>query len=192
MFTEKTMNHSFKIFLLGFLVLVGCGEKYDSRDLDGDISSVERDLASAKVIAESYGGMVGTLASVRVNVLENSLAMLKQRKGSLFYFIPIRYEFAGAEVCSSITANTDELSADIASAESELAAAKAESDRYSGGLIHSLALARVATHEFTVASLKQRQLFAKWDVPLPVPGSAAEGDVGSEPASPVVSDSEAL
>jgi len=80
------------------------------------------------------------------------------------------------------------LESEITKKEKELEEAKAEAEKYSGGLIAAMKEATVATIEQTLAMLKQEYLRSKYGLALPSI-SSGETTVGKKPPSPKTSTS---
>jgi hypothetical protein len=118
--------------------------------------------------------------------------MLDQRLKSWTFGIGLRYTVAGERFVSNgagdeqATAIERELTALRASITTQ----EMEASRYSGGLIHAMALASVATMRQTEALLDQRRLLLRYDIPAygVAPASAGGPPSGAvaTPVSPAV------
>tara|TARA_B110000503_G_C6938955_1_gene326051 strand:+ start:60 stop:638 length:579 start_codon:yes stop_codon:yes gene_type:complete len=183
-------------FLLLIIGLVGCAETVDTTQLDEEITKVQEQLDAARGELELYnGGGIHAMTQMQVKVLETTLAMLEQKRTSWLMMVSLNYDVDNGAHCDSFLDDFDSLEADIASTAAEMDTAQSKADMYRGGLIRTMALAEVATHRMTLAVLNQRQLMAKWDIPLfAQSGIGASGDAAMEiiPAGPVVSDEDAI
>ena len=126
---------------------------------------------------------------MNVKVLENSLAMLEQKRSSWINGIVVNYHSSDVVTTPNIE-GIDGIREDIEETSEKLETAQATADRYSSGLIRTIALGEAATHRLTLAQLNQRLLYSKWDIPTLL----SQGDERSSvaPAGPIVSDEEAL
>lgn len=159
------------------LLLLAGGAAACARDLSPeevalvDSLKKERDGVEAEIKAaearnaELAGGLVKSLVETRLELLKTNLELLRQR---------IHAIEAGGKievVASAVAPDPDvaeELAREIESQEAELAAARADEARYSGGLVKAMKASTVATQEMTLAMLRQRYLSAKYGLAAPV------------------------
>jgi hypothetical protein len=158
--------------------LVGCGHKLTPEeqqqltDLKQQLQTVRQEVEAAKMQQGDYaGGLLKALLDVRLEVLKINEALLDQRVQALE---------SGAKITVVVQATKDDpiraaqLAAEIEAQKVKLAQAKAESDRYSGGLVQAISLVSVATVGNTVAMLEQQHLMAKYGLALPTPPTSGE------------------
>ena len=153
-------------------VLAGCGHKLTPEEqqqltkLKQELQAVRDDVDAAKRQQGQYsGGLLKALLDVRVEVLKTNEALLDQRVQALE---------SGAKITVVVQAVRDDpiraaqLATEIEAQKVKLAQAKAEADRYSGGLMQAMSLVSAATVANTVAVLEQQHLVAKYGLGLPV------------------------
>jgi hypothetical protein len=132
---------------------------------------------------------MGTLASIRLQVLKNTEAMLIQKKLSILRGITLVYrdDVPRGPVSSEEQAAADK---DLAQAKRDLEDAQAEADRYSGGLLANLAQLRVAVASMVVGLVVQQRTLHRYGISTP---SVVHSD--SKPGTPpgqIVPDKSAL
>jgi len=158
--------------------LVGCGHKLSPEEqqqltaLKQQLEIVQQEVAAAKEQRGNYtGGLIRALIDVRLEVLKVNEALLDQRVQAIE---------SGAKITMVVQATKDDpiraaqLTAEIEAQKAKLAQAKAEADRYSGGLLQGLSLMSVATVGNTIAMLEQQYLLAKYGLALPTPPSSTD------------------
>lgn len=152
-----------------FLVFcASCTQVPSTEDLDSDIAKLDDALKVASEEAKAYsGGLVKVLIEVRKEVLSTTRAMLDQKRSAFKRFVPLAYQVDGKPF--NPPQNKEELLKgirdDIEKTQNDIAEARKENDRYSGGLIKVMILTRIATLDNTLAFLKQRELLLKHDIP---------------------------
>jgi hypothetical protein len=135
-------------------------------DLDRIRQEIERGM---KDDAAYSGGLIKTLIGMRLDVLKTNEALVEQRIHALE---------SGARVTVVVSAtNPDpttatELAEEIESQRAKVEEARAEADRYSGGLVQAMAETAVATNRNTLAMLEQQYLIAKYGLALPAVAAA--------------------
>ena len=152
-----------------FLILFATGQEFDTQPIKTEISSLESNILQAKAESEKYsGGLVKALLDSRIQILENTKAMLEQRLTAGNYKINIRYTVNGKEYVPP--ADKDRILQDIESnaltALKEMESAQKEADRYSGGLVKSLKLTTIATLQQQLATLEMKRCVVLFDIPL--------------------------
>lgn len=158
------------------LALVGCLKKELSPEDSKLISELRTELVSTRAsLVEAQaedaiyaGGLIKALIGIRLQVLKTNEALIQQRINAIE---------SGAEIKTSISSfQPDPVAAAALQAEidreiMELAVARAEAARYTGGLVAALKMSAVATKEQSLALLKQRFLSAKYGLSVGVPSA---------------------
>jgi hypothetical protein len=158
-------------------------------------SGLERNSGSnskAEAEAVNYsGGAIQAIIAARRQVLRLTQDALKQKRQTVLRRIDLKITFDAKAVPVASIEDLRAIELDIAAQESKAAAARAEADRYSGGLLQSLALMKAATEEFSTATLRMKLYTSKYGIGLPL---APEGAVEAKPApaGKVVKDRDAL
>jgi hypothetical protein len=178
--------------LLGGLLLVviafssqGCAaeltpeQKQLVADLKQDLGRIREDIEHATKDDAAYsGGLIKSLIGMRLEILKTNEALVEQRIHALE---------AGARITVVVNATkadptrAAELAKEIESQKAKVAEARAEADRYSGGLVQAMAETAVATNRNTLAMLEQQYFIAKYG--LAVPSVPVEGRVATETES---------
>lgn len=148
-------------------------------DLKQDLGRIHQEIEDATMDDTAYsGGLIKSLIGMRLEVLKTNEALVEQRIHALE---------TGARITVVVNATKPdparaaELAKEIESQRAKVAEARAEADRYSGGLVQALAETAVATSRNTLAMLEQQYFIAKYGLAMPtVP---AESRVAAETES---------
>lgn len=183
-----------RLLVIGtLLVSVGCKSGLSPEDvklvetLKAEQQAVAREIADAEKDATKYqGGLVLSLINVRLETLRGTEALLGQRVHAIESGAPVTVQIPATK---PDPARAAELVKEIDTQTAALAAAQAEADKYSGGLVHAMALSTVATNAQTLAMLRQSYVIAKFGLASPMlapaPNAGGEGgrpvSVASEP-----------
>lgn len=122
-----------------------------------------------KEIEEIQEGGVQSQRVARLRVLETNLALLERRYLSLKHGIVLPAAEAIGQAASVDKNAIGNLENDIANIRRVIEESQKEADAYSGGLIKTTLLYRLATEQTTLASLEQQYLSLKYGMP-PAPG----------------------
>lgn len=164
-------------------------------EIDRDRQALNDQLTSTRADAAKYsGGLIKSLIEVRVQVIQNTLSMLDQKRASILKRISLHYTIAGDAVTEATDTELIAILKEIEQAEARATASRTEAERYSGGLVHAMALAKAATDDLSVSQLRLKFYSAKHGLSLiPIKGS---GPSSSEPepalGKNIVSDKDAL
>jgi hypothetical protein len=152
-------------------------------DLKQDLGRIRQEIEHATKDDAAYsGGLIKSLIGVRLEVLKTNEALVEQR---------IHAIKAGTRITLVVNAvKTDptraaELAKEIESQKAKVAEARAEADRYSGGLVQAMAETAVATARNSLAMLEQQFFIAKYG--LAMPPSAAKTAAAAESESKTTS-----
>lgn len=182
--------------LIGILLLVllglsgqGCSaelspeQKQVVADLKQDLDRIRQEIERGTNDDAAYsGGLIKTLIGMRLEVLKTNEALVEQRIHALE---------SGARISVVVNATKPdparaaELAKEIESQRVKVEEARAEADRYSGGLVQAMAETAVATNRNTLAMLEQQYFIAKYG--LAIPAVAAAHAVPTETGSKVTS-----
>jgi hypothetical protein len=160
--------------------------------LEADLKEIAVLIQKAEAEAVNYsGGAIQAIIAARRQVLRLTQDALKQKRQTVLRRIDLKITFDAKAVPVASIEDLRAIELDIAAQESKAAAARAEADRYSGGLLQSLALMKAATEEFSTATLRMKLYTSKYGIGLPL---APEGAVEAKPApaGKVVKDRDAL
>jgi hypothetical protein len=151
-------------------------------------------LKEAQTEAAKYsGGAIKALLDLRIEILRNTLAMLDQKRSSYVRLITLRFTVDGRPISAASDAQLREIEEEIKQVESKVAEAKREVSRYTGGLLQSLSLMKVATEEVSASTLRWKFYSVKHGIPLQIPSFKTEA--ASEPTKnpgTIVKDRDAL
>jgi hypothetical protein len=160
-----------RIILSLFIIIFcySCGDIPSTDELDKDIQILETQIQSAKENSEQYsGGLIKVLIDMRTEILRNTKAMLDQKKSGIKRFINMKYTIDGRGY--DPPKNKDELltslQEDINSNQAKKEEVRKQSERYAGGLFKVMLESQMATIDASIATLEQRKLFLKYDIPL--------------------------
>ncbi|MBN1458349.1 MAG: hypothetical protein JXA57_02350 [Armatimonadetes bacterium] len=142
-------------------------------DLERDRRVIDEAIEKAQRENEQLaGGLVKTLIEVRLQVFFLTRSLLDQRLQALKSGGRLTVIAPAARPEPQLA---EDLLSEIAKTDQEVAAGKAESERYAGGLVKSMIDARVATAQLTRSMLHQSYLASKYG--LHVPPIRASSDV---------------
>lgn len=164
----KKMSKALLITLLLF-TLGSCGNVPTTDELDKDIAELTKAIKATENEVKKYSeGLLKTLLELNKDILTNTKLMLEQKRSGFKRFIPIKYNIDGKKY---LPPNNKEdllktIQDEIINVQNDIAKARKESDRYSGGLIKVLAEVKAATLENSLAFITQRELLLKYDIPF--------------------------
>ena len=181
--------------LMVCLLVQGCSkspspeESKQAAELRQQLAQVRQDIDGAKKDSSQYsGGLLKSLNAVRLEVLATNAALLDQRINALE---------SGARITVTVQATqlnptqAGAIAKEIVAQTSKLADAKAESARYDGGLVKSMAEMAVATNLSSLAMLQQQYLIAQYGIALPT-GQGSSTAVVAAPAAATTTASAAI
>jgi len=150
--------------------------------LKTELEAVRTEVTEAeKKNASLTGGLVKALVEARLEILKTTEALIQQRIHALEAGAKISVEVPGTVPNEELAAR---LAQEIETQLVELSKARAEADKYSGGLVAAMKQATVATQEQTLAMLRQRYLAAKYGLSTIALPAAAGGASEQEMPSP--------
>ena len=152
-------------------------------DLQQNLDRTRQDIEHATKEGATYsGGLIKTLIGLRLEVLKINEALIDQRIHALE---------SGTRITLVVNATKPdptkavELAKEIESQRSKVTEARAEADRYSGGLVQAMAETAVATNRNTLAMLEQQYFIAKYGLAMPAVPAESRAVTKSTP-SPTV------
>lgn len=160
--------------------------------LDSSLAEVRTQIRAADTDRAQYGsGLILTQIELRLSVLRSTEAMLDQKRLALLHGISVVWH--DSVPSRGLTQDERErIAREAEAARAQVTAAEREAALYSGGLIQTMALVRVATAKVTLAVLDEQRVLAEAGIPLrlPVQGTQPSG----APAGPgqAASDRDAL
>lgn len=159
-------------------------------DLKQDLGRIRLEIEHATKDDAAYsGGLIKSLIRMRLEVLKTNEALVEQRIHALETGTRITLVVSATKPDAARAA---ELAKEIESQRAKVAEARAEADRYSGGLVQAMAETAVATNRNTLAMLEQQYFIAKYGLampPVPAEGCAeakSKTTAASSPAAPTV------
>lgn len=137
--------------------------------LDADIQFVEQRLVETTEQMSAYsGGAILGIYQAQHAILTTTRDMLQLKRSSLLRRINLTYTVDGTTYVPN-PERLDSLASDIQKVIAERNAAQAEADRYSGGLLKTVALMQVATADLTMSQLKMTELAETYGFLLQIP-----------------------
>jgi hypothetical protein len=160
-----------------------------TQELDSDLEKVRSEMKAASTDSDKYSsGLIKSFIDLRKATLQNTEAMLVQKRTAILRRINLDYRIDGASSHPASGKELDDINEEIQRAERKLAQSVSNAQQYSGGLIQMMALATVETDKLAVSTLRLKFYLAKYGLPV--------GDFGKPqpPPSPghVVKDRDAL
>lgn len=175
--------------LLSLVLLSACDmQKKLTPEEQQQVSSLKQELQKVDAeigtevteLAQYSGGLIKNIKQVRLETLKLTRDIVNQR---------IQAIESGSKVTITVPVTQPSIEratallSEIDQAKAQLAVAKENASRYSGGLVAALSLSTVATQEQTLAMLEQQYLVAKYGLSF-APFTAAENNAkGASSAS---------
>lgn len=128
------------------------------------------------------GGLIRALLGSALAAEKHTFAMLNQKQESWVHRIALDYTVDGKAYRAPENAEEQiaAIEAEIDTASAKLSSARAEADRYSGGLVRATLLSAVATQQMSLAMLEQKRASLRFGFPL----YAVNSESSSEHAIP--------
>jgi hypothetical protein len=180
---------TFIVVLFTVFGAIACERFVAPKHIDGlrkDLDAVATQIKAAEAEEAQYtGGLIKALIDARLATLRHTHAMLDQRLKSWTFGIGLRYTVDGKGFVSDPVKKDQagEIERELAGLRARMEVQELEASRYSGGLIHAMTLASVATMRQTEALLDQRRLLLKYN--LPVYGPPPSGSPAAMASAPV-------
>lgn len=153
-------------------------------DLRAEMVRVCQEIAAAEAEDALYsGGLVKSMIAVRLQVIRTTKALIEQRIHALESGAPITVVTQAADPDEP---RAKHLAEELQTQSELLQQARAEASLYTGGLVYSLKLSTVATHEQTLANLSQQSLLARYGLVLPAPAPCTTAPATSNAAQPAI------
>jgi hypothetical protein len=160
-------------------------------EIDRDRASIASELSKMEAESEKYsGGLLKSLIEIRIAMQRNALAMLDQKKASFVRRISLNYTIEGKSIQPASDADLSDILEDLSQAEKKASASRLEAEKYSGGLLQSMALIKAETDKLSVSQLRLKFYSAKHGIPMPFPAIAP--DAIPKPPGTIVKDRDAL
>ena len=136
-------------------------------DLDSDISFIKKSIELSTLEADKHSsGVILSIIKMRIEIENNTLAMLEQKKSSFIRFIDLKYTIDGRPQRKVTSSELKSLSADIKILENKIIKQEKEINRYIGDLTLMTKLTIIGTLRITLAILKMRFLTARHGIPI--------------------------
>jgi hypothetical protein len=164
-----------------------------TQEIDGDLDTVRNQIKQTSAEGEKYeSGLLKSLIELRSEMLENTQAMLEQKKISLLRRINLNFKINGRELPPDTMEELRDIAENIEQAEQKLTESEKNATKYSGGLVQAMAMMSVATDQLALAQLRLKYYAAKYGLPafFPQPGTLKKEPLASP--GKVVPDRDAL
>jgi hypothetical protein len=141
-----------------------------TEELDGDLDQVRNQIKQASMESEKYAsGLLKSLIELRRETLQNTQAMLEQKKASLVRRISLDFLINGKELRPATDEELRDISDKIRDAEEKLAQSQKNAARYTGGLVQAMAMMTAETDQLAVSQLRLKYYAAKYGLPAFLP-----------------------
>jgi len=163
------MKKTIVLCFLAISVLCVKAQEFNPQPIKTEIAGLEQKIAQAKAESEKYNaGLIKALLDSRLQILEQTKAMLEQRLAAGNYKVAIKYTVSGKEYIPPT--NKDKVLLDLErealNVSKEMEIAQKEADKYSGGLIQAMKLSTVATFQQQLAMIEMKRCALIYDIPL--------------------------
>jgi hypothetical protein len=164
-----------------------------TQEIDADLEQVRSEIKQASAEGEKYSpSLMKSLIEVRRQTLQNTEAMLSQKKASVLRRISLSYKIDGAQLLPVSDKELNDINEEIVQAERKLALSIKNAQQYSGGLVQVMALMTVETDQLSVSQLRLKFYSAKHGLPVLFPGADAAAKQPEPVPGRVVKDRDAL
>ena len=160
--------------------------------LNEDLRALQIEIKAADEESARYdGGLIKIMIEARKQTLQTNLAMLELKRASFIRRIDLKYEINGTSMPVADDTTLTNIEKDLEKLKAKLHSDEEKADRYSGGLIQSMALMAAATDRTTLSQLCMIYYARKYGLAIPAsagaPREAPRGTNGK-----VVNDKDAL
>ena len=163
--------HRIGVIAISLLVVFSCSHGLDPEErkqvetLRSELEGVRKEVAAAQTEVSKYaGGLVQSLLLTRIEILKTTEALIQQRVQAIEGKAPVSIQTLASKEDPD---RAEKLASEIDKQEVRLREAEIEAGKYSGGLIHAIALSTVATQAQTLAMLRQQFLVSKLGLSVP-------------------------
>jgi hypothetical protein len=152
--------------LLLLLVFAVFDPSPDTASLNSDLVLVKAQIEDAHRQDEKFsGGAIKALIQLRLNTLQQTEALLEQKKSALLRRVWMHYTVDGHSVPVASKADVDAIVVEIGEAQEKLKRSTLNAEQYSGGLIQGMALMTAEIDRLSVAQLTLKYYSAKYGLP---------------------------
>ncbi len=161
------IHHKIFVIFLLILLIFGCGQPQSTTEIDKDIAEINKQIEKAEKELKLYGGLVNVLISVRANILQNTKAMLEQKRIGIKRFININYNIEGKiyKQPDDIDNILKDIQNEIDKQNNKLEKANEEYNKL-GGLVKNIKLVDIVTVQNSITMLEQKKILLKYGIPL--------------------------
>lgn len=136
-------------------------------EIDTNIASIQADLEQANAEAKQYeGGVLLVLLNLRIATDKQTIAMLQQKRASIFHRINLQYIVDGKPFPPASPETTTQIKEQISDTERQISEAERDSAKYSGGLVKMMAEMKRATAQQALALLRLQLVSAEYGLPI--------------------------
>jgi hypothetical protein len=181
------------IITIAALALTALGA-FAQATLKSEIASLQSQIRDAEAEDAKYsGGLVKALIGSREQTLKQTLAMLEQRDKAWTFGLRLSYTIDGKPFAlpAGATEQLPDIDRELTDLAAKIEAQKLEVDRYSGGLVHAMALSTLETSKQTHAMLNQRRLAIQYELPQYLAFQSTSQPAEPRPAAASMPDSPA-
>ena len=158
--------------------------------LKAELTQVDAEIESAEKENQTYsGGLIKSLISVRLEILKTNRALIQQRIHALESGAAINFTISGLEPDPEMA---EKLIIEIEAQVIKISTAEEEAARYSGGLVHAMALSALATQRNTLAMLEQRYYVAEYGLAIPAINSSIQNTASTSSTKPPVASNQSF
>ncbi|WP_169704420.1 hypothetical protein [Candidatus Kuenenia stuttgartiensis] len=153
------------LFLFACSHGLGPEEEKQVETLRSELEVVHKEVVAAQSELSKYtGGLIQSLLLVRIEIIKTTEALIQQRIQAIEGKAPVSIQTLASKQDPD---KAEKLAAEISKQEAKLREAEIEAGKYTGGLLHAIALSTVATQAQTLAMLRQEFLVCKLGLSFP-------------------------
>jgi hypothetical protein len=164
-----------------------------TQELDDDLDQVRNQIKQASTESENYtSGLLKALIELRKGTLQNTQAMLEQKKVSLLRRIKLDFQISGRELRPATDDELHNITENIRQAEQKLAQSEKNAAQYTGGLAQAMAMMTVETDQLALSQLRLKYYAAKYGLASSFPQPDTSTKEPTPTPGKVVKDRDAL
>jgi hypothetical protein len=164
-----------------------------TQELDADLGQIRDEIKQASAEGDKYApSLLKALIESRRQTLQNTEAMLLQKKASVLRRISLYYRIEGSQLLPASNKELNDIKQEIEQAEQKLSQSVTNAQQYSGGLVQAMALMAVETDQLSVSQLRLKFYSAKHGLPFFSPAAGASTNQPESAPGRVVKDRDAL
>lgn len=176
--TGKQHASAVKLLIAVLIMMCAACDPVISSEQKAEVALLKQDLERIRIDIEQArndeikyeGGLIKNLIAIRIELLRTNEVLVEQRINT------IEGRAGQRQIVNTVAPDAvkaADIEREIEQQRTAVAQLQDEAGRYSGGLLHAMALTNVATANNTIAMLEQARIIAKYGIAIPALGESA-------------------